>query len=62
MTSRYRGLSAAIVAALLGTTHFNYADTPSKKLRKPGKTYPHSSARQRARYARQLAAGQLKFL
>lgn len=24
-----------------------------------GKTYPHSSTRQRARYARQIAAGQL---
>lgn len=28
---------------------------------KTGKTYPHSSTRQRARYARQIAAGQLKF-
>ena len=25
-----------------------------------GKTYPHSSTRQRARYARQIAAGQIK--
>lgn len=25
-----------------------------------GKTYPHSSSRQRARYARQVAAGQIK--
>lgn len=25
-----------------------------------GKTYPHSSTRQRARYARQIAAGQLR--
>ena len=28
---------------------------------KTGKDYPHSSTRQRARYARQVAAGQLKF-
>lgn len=28
---------------------------------KTGLTYPHSSTRQQARYARQLAAGQLKF-
>ncbi|EHK77724.1 hypothetical protein SM0020_12390 [Sinorhizobium meliloti CCNWSX0020] len=27
---------------------------------KTGATYPHSSARQRARYARQIAAGQIK--
>jgi hypothetical protein len=29
------------------------------KRRKSGEKYPHSSTRQRARYARQLAAGQL---
>lgn len=27
-----------------------------------GRVYPHSSARQQARYARQLAAGQLRFV
>ncbi|WP_421778894.1 hypothetical protein [Hoeflea sp.] len=31
---------------------------PSKRIRTGGR-YPHSSTRQRARYARQLAAGQL---
>lgn len=30
-----------------------------KRRNKTGETYPHSSARQRARYARQIAAGQL---
>ena len=29
---------------------------------KTGKTYPHSSDRQQARYARQIAAGQIKFV
>jgi hypothetical protein len=32
---------------------------PSFRLRS-GRTYPHSSTRQRARYARQIAAGQLR--
>jgi hypothetical protein len=35
-------------------------DTRRPKTRKTGKRYPHSSARQQARYARQIAAGQLK--
>ena len=34
-------------------------DTARPKRRKTGKTYPHSSTRQRARYARQIAAGQI---
>lgn len=29
------------------------------RLRTPGRAYPHSSTRQQARYARQIAAGQL---
>lgn len=35
---------------------------PGKKTHRirTGKTYPHSSKRQRARYARQIAAGQIK--
>lgn len=34
---------------------------PPKHLRnRPGAAYPHSSTRQRARYARQIAAGQLR--
>jgi hypothetical protein len=32
------------------------------KTRKTGKTYPHCSARQQARYTRQLAAGQISFI
>jgi len=34
------------------------SSAPSRRYR-AGKSYPHSSTRQRARYARQLAAGQL---
>jgi hypothetical protein len=30
-----------------------------RRLYRTGNTYPHSSARQRARYARQIAAGQM---
>jgi hypothetical protein len=37
-------------------------DTYRPKRRKTGRTYPHSSDRQRARYARQIAAGQITFL
>ncbi|AKF12726.1 hypothetical protein PHIM7_181 [Sinorhizobium phage phiM7] len=29
-------------------------------MRKTGKLYPHSSTRQRTRYARQVAAGQIR--
>lgn len=32
-----------------------------RKLPKTGKTYPHSSTRQRARYARQIDNGQLSY-
>ena len=35
-------------------------DTNRPKRRKTGHTYPHSSDRQRARYARQIAAGQIR--
>lgn len=39
-----------------------YRDVPQtgKKIRKTGELYPHSSTRQRARYARQIAAGQIR--
>lgn len=33
---------------------------PKSNRIKTGAPYPHSSARQRARYARQIAAGQIK--
>ena len=36
-------------------------DFKRPKRRVTGKKYPHSSARQQARYARQIAAGQIKF-
>lgn len=36
---------------------------PSKRTwRRGGKAYPHSSDRQKARYARQIAAGQIHFI
>ncbi|NHT75900.1 hypothetical protein G8E10_09430 [Rhizobiaceae bacterium CRRU44] len=34
----------------------------TKKLPKTGKRYPYSSDRQNARYARQIKAGQLRFV
>jgi hypothetical protein len=37
----------------------NTGGASSKRIR-TGKTYPHSSERQRARYARQIAAGQIR--
>jgi hypothetical protein len=42
--------------------HSEPLDTKRPKRRRTGKTYPHSSARQEARYARQLAAGQISFI
>jgi len=37
------------------------SEGPNKTKRfRPGRTYPHSNTRQRARYARQIAAGQLR--
>jgi len=35
---------------------------PAGKRPRISKTYPHSSARQQARYARQIAAGQITFI
>jgi thioredoxin reductase len=35
---------------------------PAQPVLKSGGKYPHSSARQQARYARQLAAGQITFI
>lgn len=37
-----------------------YRNRGAAKRRKTGALYPHSSTRQRARYARQIAAGQIK--
>lgn len=49
--------AAAALAVGMGIeSHF---DIYRPKRRKTGATYPHSSKRQRARYARQIAAGQL---
>ncbi|WP_085044354.1 hypothetical protein [Ensifer aridi] len=39
---------------------FNFGFRGATKRRRTGKLYPHSSERQRARYARQIAAGQLR--
>lgn len=38
------------------------ADFRQSKRRRTGVKYPHSSTRQHARYARQVAAGQIKFI
>jgi hypothetical protein len=37
------------------------ADFTAPKRHRTGEKYPHSSTRQQARYARQIAAGQLRF-
>ena len=39
----------------------NQPDFNKPKRRKTGRDYPHSNTRQRARYARQIAAGKLNF-
>lgn len=58
----------AVVAGLIANDHamnsiFMMKPTSFSKTkrRRTGKQYPHSSARQQARYARQLAAGQIRF-
>ena len=67
-TSRYASMAGAILAAaLIGAPaevreQFGVAQPGEGKRRRTGKTYPHSSDRQKARYARQIAAGQIKFI
>lgn len=52
------GFAAAALAVAMGIeSHF---DTYRPKTRKTGRIYPHSSTRQRDRYARQIAAGQIR--
>ena len=61
-------MGAAVVAAMLGASPLanQFANiiggAPKKtgKRRKSGEKYPFSSTRQNARYARQIAAGQLR--
>lgn len=64
------GFSSAVFAAILAMTGTGPADLripvtrgaprkPVKRRRKTGWIYPHSSSRQQARYARQIARGQL---
>lgn len=65
------GISRMIGAVLAGVAANDAAlfqhitpmspDFKRPKRRRTGKQYQHSSARQQARYARQLAAGQIKF-
>lgn len=63
-----KGFMTAIMAALLASApianfmmpHRDYRNRGAAKRRKTGWYYPHSSTRQRARYARQIAAGQLR--
>lgn len=55
--------SLAALMALNAMAYINPVqtiDTSRPKTRKTGVTYPHSSKRQRARYARQIAAGQIR--
>jgi hypothetical protein len=57
-------ISAAVMAAMPAVKFGGKAPVTRHRGKKPvriraGKTYPHSSKRQRARYARQIAAGQL---
>ncbi|MDK4730523.1 hypothetical protein [Rhizobium phaseoli] len=64
---RMKGYITAALAGLLALSplsnfmmpHSDYRNRGSGKRRKTGRLYPHSSTRQRARYARQIAAGQL---
>ena len=65
----YYGFGAAAILAhamqqaeMLSNFRFMQAlDTNRPKRRTTGKKYPFSSKRQNDRYARQLAAGQIKF-
>lgn len=66
---RYGAYFGSLAAAALASEYadalrlinFNTpADFTKPKRRRTGVTYPHSSTRQRARYARQIAAGQIK--
>jgi hypothetical protein len=51
-------LSAIASAPINVIEDVDVFDTRRPKRRKTGETYPHSSDRQRARYARQIEAGQ----
>lgn len=55
-------MDAATINALEAIRLTEVADFSRQKRRRTGKEYPHSSARQSARYARQLAAGQISFI
>lgn len=69
MLMNLRHLMSTALAALLANPMPSISFLPDhqgravKSLRiNTGKTYPHSSKRQQCRNARQLAAGQIKFL
>jgi len=55
-------VAAATIAAMAGMRFDDAMIQPVGKRPRTSKTYPHSSARQQARYARQLAAGQITFI
>jgi len=59
-------MAAAAIAELATTERFidhaPVADFSKPKRRRTGKKYPHSSDRHDARIARQLAAGQIRFI
>lgn len=51
---------AALLAASSPMPTFTYTDFRAPKRRKTGKRYPFASKRQNARYARQVASGQIR--
>lgn len=55
-------MDAATINALKAIRLTEVADFSQPKRRRTGKKYPHSSARQKARYARHIAAGQISFI
>lgn len=55
-------LAASFIGMTMTPTFLNMDDNyrPTWSRRSTGRRYPHSSTRQRARYARQIAAGQIR--
>lgn len=63
----YAGAALAMAAAHMEAMRYIeaaplVADFKAPKRHRTGRKYPHSSARQNARIARQLSAGQIKFI
>jgi len=65
LSDHYRALRRELIMEKRGNTILQHAKRrsgPRYRFSKSPETYPHSSDRQRARYARQLAAGQLQIV